>query len=323
MHRPLIVFALLVGCGGGGDKPIDAAIDVPVDVLIDAPPPPPGHHHYVLDTLLVPTNNNEARDYGQDINGDTTIDNQLGMVIGTLASMGIDAQGTVTHSLSVGSTISLVDLYANDFTTEPAATVAMFVGATPMPGACAGTSDTVCRHHLAGNATFTVPSGSPTNTPLTGALVAGAMTTAPGHLAVPLSVFGSAPVLVTLIGAKIVLGQATDAHIAMMKIGGAITQTEIDTKVIPAMRDGFQAAVAHDCTALTSPPACGCASGTNGKTYLGLFDTSPKDCSISITEVKNNNLINSLLTPDVMVEGVQALSFGVKATAVNAGFVTP
>jgi hypothetical protein len=40
-------------------------------------------------------------------------------------------------------------------------------------------------------------------------------------------------------------------------------------------------------------------------------------------EVKTNALINSLLAPDVSINGVQALSYGVRATAVGAGFVAP
>lgn len=323
MHRFFAIGLVLAGCGGGSDTPIDAPPDVPPDMPIDAPPPPPGHHHYVLDGMLVPANNTQARDYGQDLNGDQTIDNQLGMVLGTLSSMGVDIQGATTQSIDRGAAITLVDLYANDFTTEPAATFAVFVGSAPMPAACASATDTVCRRHLSGAATFTVLAGAPTNPPLTGALAAGSLTTAPGHLTIPLVIGASAPALVTLIGAKVVMSGATATRLGMLKIGGALSQTEIDTKVIPAMRDSFQASVVHDCTALTNPPNCGCASGSTGKTVLDLFEQAPKDCSISINEVKTNSLIMSLLAPDVVIDGMNALSLGIKATAVEAGFVAP
>ena len=320
MNRLLAAVVVTVGCGGGSSTPIDA----PPDMLIDAPPPPLGHHHYVLDSVLVPTSNTTARDLGQDLNGDQAIDNQLGMVLGTLSSMGLDVQQTTTQNIDRGASITLVDLFANDLTTEPAATFAAFVGSAPMPAACASASDTVCRHHLGGNATFTVTAGAPTNPPLTGALVAGSMTTAPGHLAMPLVMFaGASPVLVNLIGAKVVLGAPAATKLGMLKIGGAITAAEVDTKVIPGMRDGFAAIVMRDCTALSSPPTCGCPASSSGKTILDLFEQAPKDCMVSVTEVKTNSLIQALLAPDVMIDGMMALSIGVKATAVEAGFVAP
>ena len=94
MNRYLAVALLLAACGDdNGGAPIDAP-----PVVIDAPPPPPGHHHYVIDSLLVPTNNTMARDYGFDLNNDGAIDNQLGMVLGTLASMGLDVQLMTTQN---------------------------------------------------------------------------------------------------------------------------------------------------------------------------------------------------------------------------------
>jgi hypothetical protein len=106
------------------------------------------------------------------------------------------------------------------------------------------------------------------NPPLTGALAAGMMTTAPGKFVVPLTVHPNvAPVYVKLIGAKVqILAQGTDARLSMLKIGGAISQAELDATVIPAMRDGFMASVTHDCSAPTSPPLCGCAAGSARKT---------------------------------------------------------
>jgi hypothetical protein len=49
----------------------------------------------------------------------------------------------------------------------------------------------------------------------------------------------------------------------------------------------------------------------------------PKDCTISVSEVAQNSLIQSLLAPDVMIDGVEALSVGVSASAVHAAFADP
>ncbi len=324
MTRYFALVLLLAACGDdNGGTPIDGAVDAPPP--IDAPPPPLGHHHYVIDSIQVPTNNTTARDYGQDLNGDQTVDNQLGMVLGTLSSMGFEIQATATQNVDRGATITLIDMFANDLATELAATFAMFVGTNPMPAACASAADTVCRRHLAGTATFTIMTGAPTNPPLAGAIAAGTYTTAPaGHLAVPLSVFPSAtPVVVNLIGAKVIATQLSATNIMSMKIGGAVTNAEMDAKVYPSIKDGMQASIAHDCTALTSPPTCGCAPGSNGKTWLDLLDSAPKDCAITVQEIKTNSLFMSLFAPDVTIEGQMALSLGIKATAVQAGFVAP
>ncbi len=67
----------------------------------------------------------------------------------------------------------------------------------------------------------------------------------------------------------------------------------------------------------------GCASGSTGKTILNLFDTTPKNCMVTVDEIKNNTLIQSLLAPDVKIDGKDALSLGIKATTVKGNFPTP
>lgn len=326
MRRTLAALLLLAACGDdNGSTPIDAAVDAkPIDAAIDAPPAPAGHTHYVIDSILVPTNNNTARDFGQDLDGNATIDNQLGMVLGTFASMGFPVQPAATQAVDRGTAITLVDVFANSFTTEPAATFAAFVGSNPMPPACTSTSDPTCRHHLTGTGSFSIATGSPTNPALTGAITGGTLTAGPGTLVVPLAVTGGvAPVLVTLIGARVTAMQLSTAKIMTMKIGGAITSAEMDAKVYPAIHDGIAVAVARDCNALTNPPNCGCTNNTEGKNWLQLADSAPKDCAVSIEEIKTNALFQSLFAPDVMIGGQMALSVGIRATAVAGTFATP
>jgi hypothetical protein len=316
---------LVAACGDDSNgTPIDGAVDAPA-VLIDAPPPPLGHHHYVIDSILMPTSNNTAREYGQDLDNDGMVDNQFGMVLGTLASMGLDVQLLTTQSVDRGNSITLIDMFANDLTTEPAATFATFVGSNPMPAACAGATDTTCRHHLVGNATFTITAGAPTNPALTGAIAGGTYTSAPaGHLAAPFTAFPApTPTAVNLVGAKVVATQVSATKIMTMKIGGAITNAEMDAKVYPVVSAGMQAEITRDCIAPTNPPTCGCGAGTNGAVWVDLVDAAPKDCKVTAGELKANNLFTSLFAPDVMIDGQMALSIGFKATAVEAGFVTP
>jgi hypothetical protein len=326
--RTLCLLALL-GCGSNHDASIDAAkqidakpidarpIDAPADALFDAPMAPAGAHRYVIDHQHLPTNSNEARTYGLDLNNDGNVDNQLGMVNGTLVGMGFLVQPVLDHAIDTGSIEMLADLEAADLTTAAQATFTLFDGANAMPAPCNGSSDTTCRHHLAGTATFDVLA-SPHDPPLAGAIAAGVVTAGPGTLHLRTSVFGSL-VDLKLIGARIKLGQVSDASIMTGVIAGAITQDEIDTSVYPPLQTTLTAEVALDCNALTSPPSCGCTSGSTGSTVISLFDTN-HDCAVSLDEIKTNSLITALLAPDVTIDAMPALSVGVGISAVHAAF---
>lgn len=331
-----VLLLVTAACGDDGHAtPVDAAVDVPVDIAIDAPladAPPPAldHHYFVIDTLRVPTNNNEARMFGLDLNGDGTVDNQLGMVLGTVSAMGIDVQGDTTLQVDRGKMIELLDLYARNFTNEPTATLAAFIGSNPMPAPCASASDTTCRRHLAGTGTFTATAATPPNLPLTGTLANGAMTTAPGHVLAPITLFPSSAgdaTYVTLVGAKIAIAMTSDPKIMQLTIAGAVTKADVDSKLMPAMAANAQQLVMKDCTMPQSPPTCGCASSSNGKTMLDLFDGdiagTQKDCMVSVAEVRGSSLMQSLFAPDVTIDGQMALSIGMRGSAVRAGFVAP
>jgi hypothetical protein len=326
--RTLCLLALL-GCGSDHDatidaakqidaRPIDARPDAPADALLDAPMAPLGAHRYVIDHQHLPTNNNEARMYGLDLNNDGNVDNQLGMVNGTLVGMGFAVQPVLDHAIDTGSIEMLADVEATDLTTAAQATFALFDGANAMPAPCNGSSDTTCRHHLAGTATFDVATMSPHDTALAGSIAAGVVTTGPGTLHLRTAVFG-ALVDLKLIGARVRLDQPTDTSIMTGVIAGGITQDEIDTSLLPPLQITLTAQIAHDCNALTSPPGCGCTSGSAGSTVIGLFDTN-NDCAVTLDEIKTNSLIVALLTPDVTIDAMPALSVGVGVSAVHAAF---
>lgn len=325
--RTLCLLALL-GCGSDHDatidaakqidaRPIDARPDAPADALLDAPMAPLGAHRFVIDHQYLPTTNNEARMYGLDLNGDSVVDNQLGMVNAAVAGMGFSTQPVLDHAIDTGGIEILADLEATDLTTAAQATFTLLDGANAMPAPCNGINDTTCRHHLAGTATFDVLA-SPHDTPLAGAIAAGVVTAGPGTLHLRTSVFGSL-VDLKLIGARVKLSQPTDASIMTGVIAGAITQDEINTSVYPPLQTGLTAQIALDCNALTSPPACGCTSGSPGSTVISLFDTD-HDCKVSLAELESSSLLTSLLTPDVTIDAMPALSVGVGVTAVHAAF---
>ena len=324
----LVGLCVAAACGNSNSNGNDSA--TPDAAMPDAPMPDAATPdapaftpvvRSVIDNMTVPAANAQAIALGLDLNGDGVVDNQLGMVLAALAAASSSVQSSTDTAVARGSILLLgeVVLGAGGAGLPTDATFTMYTGANPRPAPCNGTGDVVCRRHLDGHGLFDLAATSAHDPPLTGTLSNGTLVAGPGHLQVPL-MFGSAtPVMLNLIGARVQLRMVTPETIGPSVIGGALTQSEIELKIHPGIQQNANAAVAADCTT-TTPPDCGCLDPSSGRSYLTLFDTSPKDCVISLDEVRNNTLIRSLLMPDVTVEGQNALSFGFGVTAVKATF---
>jgi hypothetical protein len=319
MQLRICSFALLAACGGGNSSTPDAPPDMFVE--LDAPMDGLMTHRFVVASMNVPTNNNQAREFGLDLNNDATVDNQLGMVLGTLAGQGLDTQTSVTSSIDRGTILLLPELRTDMLgqSTLPA-TFTMFKGADPNPPPCASAGDTTCRKHLAGTASFRVAPDSAHDAPLIGAIVGGVFTGGPGRLQLITNMLGPTPIAFDLIGARVKLTMLADGTIGSGIVAGGVKQTDLDAKVYPQLQMSSMAAVAKDCPPPNTPPGCGCAAGTTVKTFLDLFDTTPKNCAITVEEIKNNSLIQSLFAPDVTIDGQQAISIGVKISGTRAKF---
>lgn len=290
------------------------------------------HYQYVANKVFVPTTNTQAREYGLDLNKDGTVDNQLGMVLSTLGSMGFDIQTTIDKAVAEGNIILLVDFQTKDFTNTTAAGVQVFLGDNEMPAACNAneeyneTTKTGCGRHLVAGSSFSVAANSPMNASLGGKTVNGTFNGGPGNLSLQIALGGTTAIQLDLIGARAkgsaisaeMIGSGTSGGIIF---GGAITKEDIDTKVIPAIQAQLGPIITRDCPA-AQPTTCTCMDNSTGKTILGLFDGN-KDCTVSVEEIKTNSLIVSLLSPDVTVDGKMALSLGIKATAIKATYTAP
>jgi len=317
------LFALLAACGGVATNPNgqpDAPPDMPSpDMPPDMPAPLPAHH-YIMDKQVVPLFQQQAKDLGLDIDGDNQPDNQLGAVAATLAGQGFDIDGTAKGTVDRGATLMLVELGSDGFTAGRA-TFTLFTGANPQPPACNGGGDTVCRRHLDGNGAFDVAATSAHDTPLAGTLAGGELLTerddaARLHLQVSL---GTAdPVTLTLLGARAKISGASDAKVTNGIVGGGVPKTDIDTFLLPAWQKTVDARVKQACTG--TPPTCGCPANSQEKTLHDLFDTAPNDCTISLFEIQNNSLVQSLLAPDLTIEGQQSVSLGIGFTAIRGAF---
>jgi hypothetical protein len=320
--RPLLALAAaalpLIACGGD-----DGGTVIPEGA----------HTQYVAKKAYVPTNNNQAREFGLDLNKDKTVDNQLGMVLGTLSSMGFDIQGTIDKAVLEGSIILLVDFQTKDFTNSSAAGLQVLLGANPMPAACM-TGETACNtamppvctgcgHHLQGTGNFTIKGAM--DSLVSGKIVNGTFNGGPGNLTLQIALGDTSQAIeLNLIGARAKATGITADKMDSVILAGALSQSDLNDKVIPAIQKQIAPIITRDCPMATMPPGCGCAANSTGKTVLDLFDGditgSTKDCAVSVEEIKGNSLIQSLLAPDVTIDGVMALSLGIKVEATKATF---
>ncbi|HEY4179649.1 MAG TPA: hypothetical protein VGM90_22565 [Kofleriaceae bacterium] len=324
MLRSLFTAALplsliLTACGGGGGSTGDD----------DGGVTPEGDHYKsVAKSALVPTSNPQARMYGIDIGApdgsgpDGTVDNQLGMVLATLSAMNIDVQGSVSDAIAQGSIILLTDMQATALDAATNVGFTVHLGENPVPPACTDANDTVCGKHLTGTGMFSIKANG-TDATLGGKIVGGKVTAGPGKVSIQIALGGADPIQLDLIGARIEGTGITATGITTLKVGGALTQDALMTQVLPAIQAQLGPTIARDCTALDMPnatPSCGCMSGSTGATVLQLFDSSPKDCMVTVAEISSNTLIQSLLAPDVKIDGMEALSLGIQVETVGAMF---
>jgi hypothetical protein len=315
VRRGCFVCLVLAGCRGL------LGIEDPTVAPPDAAVPSGAHSGYVIDSLQLPRTNGEAKAFALDLDGDGIADNGLGEVFASLDGQGLSFQAATDEAIAKGALLMLVDLQTSSFTSAPAAGLAVRFGSNPMPPACASPMDATCRRHLTGTAVFQLAGGSPKQLPLVGPVAAGNFVGGPGELSLLISLSTrSEPIRFDLVGAR-VNSRVFPTELVTTIIGGAVTMTDLDGKVLPAVHAQIAPIVTADCTDPTMPPNCGCMAGSTGKTILGLFDTTmPRDCMVSLDEVRNNSLIKSLLSPDVTIDGVPALSLGVQVTAVGASF---
>ena len=285
------------------------------------------HESYVVSRERVPLTNTQARELGLDLNGDDAIDNQLGMVLSTLAAQNfLQSQIRTDGVIDRGGLIQLIDFQRpTEADGDAAAGFSLHVGKDPAPAACTDANDVVCRRHLDGSAVITLDRASD-QPPLyclrgdNGYECRGdRLPMLLGILGTPLQVeaIGFAPTEIELRGARVVFDDVGDGTLRG-RIAGGVTEADLYGKLVPEFLQLIEADVRHDCLALDNPPTCGCVQDSAGKTYLAFFDTATKDCSVSFDELRYNSLIVSLFTPDVRIDGMDVLSLGVGFEAVPA-----
>lgn len=329
LRRVIPIIIVLAPACGDGSVTFDAPrADAPApDAQVDATTTE-GDHRYIADTVQVPTTTTEVQTFGMNIdgdepNGDTGIDNQLGAVLAALGNLGGSPATATTTAVDRGDILELFDFQTTSFTDASGSTLTVYLGDNPNPAPCTGPGDTVCRRHLTGTGSFTLDAASPTDATVTGAVVSNVFTsvTSPDTLPLVIALSPGAPLRLDLIGAKVELRGASATGITDIKIAGAVPAADVDGVVIPAIQVLLMEAVTADCPTAV-PPTCTCVPGSTGEQTLSMFDADD-DCVVTVLEVRENPVVSGFFMPDVTLGGVDALSLGVKLSAVGATFTPP
>jgi hypothetical protein len=309
----------LGACGGDDDGDDDGGETVD---------PAGTNHTYVVSAIDLPENAQEAMQLGLDIDGKANdgVDNQLGMVLGSIGALApdLDLQTSVDAQVADGGIILLVNMKATDLAT--ARGVGMFVnlGTNPNPPACMDANDMVCGRHLAGGASFDLEAGENSDRYLAGRLDNGNFTGGPGNVTLQIALADGPAISLPLQRARATISGLSATGWTSGKIGGAISQDDINSEVIPAIADTVRASFDESCDVGGTPPNCGCVSGETGETLRGLFDKTPNDCNITDAEVMA--VVAGFLTPDIDLNGDgtnDALSLGIGVEAAAATYTPP
>lgn len=315
--RPLAIFGLSLALACSSSSPSSEADGGGTDAGTTYT-----HDTYVTSAATQPASNSDAQAMGFDLNGDGTVDNVLGKALASVRGLTeVDDQANLSTALSHGDFILLLDLQTASSTSSAKLVMAAGDPATATPSPCADPSDTTCGQHLHGTGVFTLDSSTPPTSPLDGTLDNGVFTGGPATLLVPVAFLGSTPVLLPLHNAQVRIDGVSSLGLDHILVGGAVLQSDLDSQVLPSAAASLSALVQAHC-APDGSGTCACDGSVDAVTLVQIFDTAPKDCTITLSELSSSTLIQSVLTSDLTVNGQPALSFGERLSAVPGTFPT-
>lgn len=307
----------LVACGGDDGGTGDDDID-----------PAGTNNTFVVSKVTLPTNATEATALGLDIDGKANdgVDNQLGTLLASIRTLapGLNIQMSLDESVDQGGIVLLANMKAKDLVSSSGVGFWVYQGANPTPPACTDVSDLVCRKHLTGTGAFEIEAGTATDAKLAGNIMAGKFTGGPGNITLQIAL-GADPIDLPLQLAKAEINVSANGFGAGSKIGGAISQADIDGKVNPAISATVNESILRDCgpIAMRTGANCSCMAGSSGLSILGFLDTND-NCDVTLEEVKTT--VNGILTADIDLDqdgANDAVSLGVGVTSVKGTFTVP
>jgi hypothetical protein len=262
---------------------------------------------YVVNTVMVPM---QKTDYSIDLNGDGRVDNQLGQIIGTLATQGLNVQDGVTQSVANGQLVLLIGESSTDstFQSDSCATSTLQIGkavASMMPD-------------FSGHGSFSADSTQPMAS-FNGPITAGKFNSAPpattthpvtAQVELPL-VAGQPAINVTLQGAHIQFTRKSDGTITGGQVHGGIKNQDVQGQIVPGVAALLTNKLQHDMPQTSTDMQIASLFDTGGKADPSCSTggcknpngtcATAKDNIIDICEVSTNGLVQNLLAPDVQL----------------------
>ncbi len=270
---------------------------------------------YVANKIFLPVTAADAKKYGYDIDKSGSIDNALGAVLMAIAAAapGLNLQQDMDQNMLNGNVITLLRVTAKDFTDDPAAKVQSWAGKEKLCCAAKPCTETTAKTNcFSGTNEFEPVANSPANAVAAGAIKSGAFSFGPGTVEVQLPI-GHWSARVKVLAAK-VEGTISSDGIASGKLMGALSKSDIETQVIPA--------VAKQLDDTTKDPK---ASASTKAAIAKAFDGNT-DGKITAAEVLANAAVAAVIAGDVDADGdgkAEEVSAGVGFTAVGCKIKTP
>lgn len=304
-----LALAVLAGCGSEAENS-------GVDTTAWGYP----EHQFVVDELRMPLTSGEAAEVGFDLDHNGTVDNRLGEMLVALQSAmsGTSPQDSVDLAIDGGSLVLLLTVYAEELAASARANAWVFVGEPvaltdgPQPGM-----------------SFAVDPDGPQDAYFGGRVKAGVGTFGGDDAALvlrtPFTDYGTLDLPLKAVHMEFDVS-ADGAALENARIGGAVTEADLQSQVVPQVAALLDAVLVSNCTergGAGGAGTCGCIPGSGTATIQDLFDADG-DCYVTTAEVAANGLIGALLAPDVVLpDGSPALSLGVGFHAVDAQFTHP
>ncbi len=260
----------------------------------------------VVSRLILPVT--DPQKYALQIDGKSY--NAAGAILGALAAVTLDSQGSVDAAVNSGTALLLLRLQADSFTNAPLAAGKAWLAAPTScctnpasAAACAAEAKATC---FKGDHVFAVDPASQPAT-LGGKIAGGQIAMSGGRFVIRLPLLGAGALELALSTVQL-RGRFAGLGIEEGVLAGALAKTEVDGKLIPAMA----ALLDSNLKSPQTPPSL-------KQQIQNLFDQN-KDGTISAKEVAGNPLITTFLSGDVDADGDGSLdlSLGVGFTAVPA-----
>lgn len=264
----------------------------------------------VADTVTLPATFEEATSLGRDMDRDGARDNSLGHLFAGFAELGqLDLAGAQAGAIESGGIVMLHSLRTRTLGTTKDATWQVWYGApTPDPD-------------LTGSGTFTLDPAQPHSRRLAATITDHRVKVALGEIPVRLDL-GAGAFQIDLLKARVTATCFRRGCFAG-RLTGAMTAEDVDVLLVPRLAEVVQQAIAADCP---GPGPESCASGSSGAHLQDTFDADD-DLVVTSEEVRDHDLVQSLLAPDLDLIGADGVmdshSVGFGFTTVRATLVRP